>query len=196
MRKASIVLAILVTAAAAGVVFAGGDDRMSYIYHRADDSHTHVSGAAIDRIGPIVKKYGREFVWLRLDGRSYVIRDAATLGEIRNAFRELDAMHAPMETIENRMKPFEEKMEAIEQRIDALSDQLDDEDLSDSMRDAIDRKMQTAEDEMHDIERQMQGIEREMEKLEKETERLEKIADAKFEEIVQRAVRTGVAQRE
>jgi chromosome segregation ATPase len=195
MRTRLLVLALLLSAIAAGVLTAGSKDSMSYIYRRGDGLHTRISGAGINRIGAVAKKYGDEFVWVRLSGRQYVIRDAATLAEVRSVFREVEAMEPSLHAVEKRLKPFEEKMEDVEERVDSLSDRLDDESLGESARDAIEAKMRDAERDMHAVEKQMEGIEREMETLEREVERREAAAEDRFQLLVERSIDRGVAQR-
>jgi len=193
MRTRWIAFALLLSAVLAGVLTAG-DKPMSYIYKRGDDMYTRINGS-LDGLGKVAKKYGSEFVWVRSNGRNYVIRDAATLAEVRNAFREVEAMEPAMREVERRLKPFEQRMEVIEERVDSYGDQLGDEDLRDSTRDAIETKLRDAEDDMRDIERQMESVEREMEKLDKEIERLEAVAERNFERIVERAIDKGIAER-
>lgn len=189
MRTRLIALALLVSAS----VLMTAKDRFTYIYKRGDSSITRISGS-FDQIGKVSKKYGHEFVWLRMDGRAYLIRDAVTLAEVRNAFRHLEEMEPSMREVERRLKPFEREFEKIEERVDELSDSFDD-DLSDSERDAIEDKLRDAENEMRAVEAKMRPVERELERLEKESERREEIAEKRFEEIVERAVRQGVAER-
>lgn len=171
-------------------------DRFTYIYKRGDNSHMRISGA-FDRIGDIskTKKYGNEFVWLRMDGSSYVIRDAVTLAEVRNTFRDVEAMEPSLREVERRLEPFEREFERVEERVDELGDSLDDDHLSDAARDAIEDKLRDAESAMRAVEARMRPVEREMERLEKESERREEIAEKQFEAIVERVVRQGVAQR-
>ena len=193
MRTRLLVFALLLFAVVAGVLTAG-DKSMSYVYKRGDSSYTRLSGP-ISMIGAVAKRYGREFVWVRTNGRSYVIRDAATLTAVRNAFREVEAMEPSLREVEKRLQPFERQMETIEERVDAFGDQLDDENLGDSTRDAIEAKLRDAENDLRDVERRMAGIEREMERLEKEVEKREEVAEERFERIVKRAIETGVAER-
>lgn len=191
MRTRSIALALLL-AAALGLP---AGDRMNYIYKNGDRSTMRINGAWSKRLGEVVRKYGNEFVWVQTNGRSYVIRDAATLAEVRAAFRDCEALEPSMREVERRMKPFEDEMETIEERVDTLGDSLDDEDLTDRTRQSIEDKLAVAEREMADVERRMAGIEREMEKIEKEMERVEKIAEARFEQVVERAIDRGIAER-
>ncbi|HEV7768187.1 MAG TPA: hypothetical protein VGQ76_24505 [Thermoanaerobaculia bacterium] len=193
MRTRLLALALLTSAIVASVLTAG--ERMSYIYKRGDSHYTRMSGS-LDRLGPISRKYGNEFVWVSLGSRNYVIRDAATLAEVRASFKDVEAMEPSIRAIEKRMKPFEQQMEVIAKRLEALADQLGGENLSDAQRDAIERRMNDAETDMAAVERQMNGVEREMEKLEKETEKREAVAEKRFEGIVERAIRNGTAERE
>lgn len=175
-------------------VLSAGDDRMSYIYKHGDSSTMRISGSW-NNLSAVTKKYGDEFVWVRLSGRGYVIRDAATLAEVREAFREVNAMEPSMREVERRLNPFERQMETVEEHVDALGDRLDDESLSDSARESIETKLRDAERDLAAIEKQMAGIEGEMETLEKEEERREAIAEERFEAIVERAIERGVAER-
>jgi chromosome segregation ATPase len=189
MRTRLIALALLVSAA----LLATAKERMPYIYRR-DGNHTHIRGG-FDHIGPISRKYGNDFVWFRLDGRSYVIRDAATLAEVRNAFRHLDELEPSLRDVERRLKPFEREMEKIEERVDELGDSLGDERLSQRTREDMEEKLRDAEEKMRAVEEKARVIEREMERLEKESERREEIAEKQFEAILERAVKRGIAER-
>ena len=194
MRTRLIALVLLVSAAVAGVITAA--NRLdTYVYKRGNGMYSRISGSAINRIGEIYKKYGNEFVWLRMNGRGYVIRDAATLAEVRNAFRHLEELDPRLREVEQRMRPFEREIEKIEESVDSLGDSLDDESLSDAKRDAIEARLRDAEEKMRGVEEKMRVVEREMEKLEKQAEKLEEVAEARFEVIVQRAVERGVAER-
>ena len=193
MRTRTIALALVITAAVATLLTAG--NRMSYFYKRGDIGMSRISGS-LDQIGKISRQYGSEFVWVSINGREYVIRDAATLAEVRAAFRDVEALHPEERAIERRLKPLEDELEEIEDRVDDAGDRLgDDDDLSDAEREALEEKLRVAEREMRDLEQRMRPIEREQERLEKESERREKIAERQFEKIVERAIAKGIAKR-
>lgn len=197
MRTRLLVSAFLLIATVAGVLTAG-DKSMSYIYRRGDNSYTRMNGSldeSLGKIDEISKRHGGEFVWVRWNGRGHLIRDAATLSEIREAFREVEALEPSLRDVEKRLQPFERQIETIESRIDSYGDQLDDEDLGGSTRDAIEAKLRDAEDALRQVERRMSGIEREMEQLERKVEKLEEVAEERFEKIVKRAIGAGVAER-
>jgi len=197
MRTRLIALALLVSGAVAGAIVAGNQP-ITYIYKRGDSHYTRLSGPfneSIDRMVKATKKYGNEFVWLRKNGRNYVIRDARTLAEVRQAFREVEAMEPSLREVERRLKPFEREMEEIEERVDALGDSLDDEEMAESTRNSIEARLRDAEEALRAVEAKANVIEREMERLEKQSEKLEEVAEKRFEAIVERAVDSGVAER-
>lgn len=186
-------LALSALALSAATLFAS--ERFSYVYKRGEHSHLRSSGETIERIVRKSKQWAGEFVWVQREGREYLIRDAATLVEVRAAFAELDAMQPAMREAEARVRPFEEKMSVVERRVDALSDQLDDEDLTEATRGWIEEKLRIAERDMEAIEREMAKVERAMEKVENEMDRREEIAERRFEQIVLRAIGKGKAER-
>jgi chromosome segregation ATPase len=173
-------------------------DRFSYIYAQ-DDHGSTISRGHVQDIVRVAKRYSGTYIWLRRDGREYMIRDAATLAAARDAFADMQALEPQEREAERNVQVYEKKMEALEKKIDRISDQLGDDDedtLSDATRNDL-------EDQLRDLERQMRGIEREMkpferaqEDVEKEMERREKIAERRLEEIIARAIREGRAVRE
>jgi chromosome segregation ATPase len=195
MRTRILVSAVLASAFLAGVVAAGEAGKLSYVYMRGQHQYARISGSGIERMTTLSKRYGKEFVWIHQSGRQYVIRDAATLAAVRDAFREVDAMHPAVRAAEQRLRPFEKKLEAVEDRVDELSDELDDEDLPASERYALEAKLRVAEREMQAIEREMWPVEREMERLDDESEKREAVAELKFEKIIEAAIARGIAER-
>ncbi|HYC58936.1 MAG TPA: hypothetical protein VEK79_05150 [Thermoanaerobaculia bacterium] len=193
MRTRTIALTLVISAAAASFLTAG--NRMSYIYKRGNVQTMRISGE-FHKIAPIARKYGSEFVWIRLDGREYVIRDAATLADVRNLFRDVEALDPEIRAVERRLRPLEEQLDEVEERVDYAGDTLGDEDdLSDTERENLEDKLRVAEREMRELESKMKPLEREQERLDRESERREKIAEAKFEKLVERAIADGIAQR-
>jgi len=193
MRIRTLASLALLTAIVAGTALAAGK-KMSYVYKRGDHSYSRISGD-LDNIRKLSNRYGSEFVWISLDRREYVVRDAATLAAVRETFRDVDALHPSMQAIEARMRPYERRIQQLENQLDPLSDSLDDDNLTDRTRDAIEEKMRVLERAMRDVEEQMEGVEREMERMEKEIERREEIAEKRFEALVDKAIASGAAQR-
>lgn len=181
MRKLLLLLALVALTASAS-------DRSRFTYIYKSGGHTHMrSSMDIERIVKISKRWEGDYVWLRLDGREWLIRDAAVLAEVRGAYAEMHALEPTMRAAAAQRHPYEVKLEALEKKIDALSDD-DDEGVNDARVRELERQMQA-------IEREYAAVERKAEKLEEEMDRLEEIAEAKFEVIVLRAVRQGKAAR-
>jgi chromosome segregation ATPase len=192
MRTRILALSAVALLAAVSLM---ASERFSYVYKRGQQSHIRSTGEKIATVVRKAKQWSGELVWARRNGREYLIRDAATLVEVRGAFAELDAMEPTMREAERRMRPYEERMEVAERRVDAIGDQLDDDDLTDATRAALERKLESAERDMEAIEREMAKVERAMEDVENEMERREEIAERRFEQIVIRAIESGRAER-
>ncbi|GAA5074289.1 M56 family metallopeptidase [Lysobacter panacisoli] len=64
---------------------------------------------------------GRDFVWFRRDGQSYVIADAGTVAQIREAWRDSDRIGAQMETLGSEMEVHGKKMEALGRQMEQLA---------------------------------------------------------------------------
>lgn len=189
MRK--LVLLFLLAATA----LAGDRPSFPYVYKTGEQAHLRSSGEDIETIVRISKRWTGEFVWLRKDGREYLIRDAAVLASVRAAFADMHAFEPRLRAANEKRRPWEEKMDALEERMDQISDQLGDEELTDRTRAHLESKLRELERQADAIEGDYQAAEREAERLEQEMDRLEEIAEAKFEQIVLRAVREGRAQR-
>ena len=172
-----------------------GAEQFSYIYKRGD--HTHIrSSANIEKMVALSKRWSGEYIWLKRNGKEYLIRDAAVLAEVRNAFAELHAYEPKLRAAEERLRPVERKMDRIEERMDDLSDRLgDDDDLDSATRGELERQLREAERELEEVERTYGPAERETERMEREHDRLEEIAEERFEKIVFRAVDQGKAER-
>lgn len=99
-------------------------DRVSYALVRADRDGISMSGD-MDDIGDIKaarRSIDGDFLWFRRDGRAYVVRDAALLSRVREAWKPLDALNARMQVLDARMRPHSEKMEALGVRMEALGE--------------------------------------------------------------------------
>jgi vacuolar-type H+-ATPase subunit I/STV1 len=181
MRKLILLFALLALTAAAG-------DRSHFTYIYKKGGHTHMrSSMDIERMVKVSKRWEGDYVWLRLDGKEWLIRDAAVLAEVNRVFAEMHALEPAKRAADAQRHPYEVKIEALEKQIDALTDD-DDENVND-------KRVRELERQMRAIEREYEAVERKAEKLEEEMDRLEEIAEVKFDQIVLRAVRQGKAVR-
>ena len=170
-------------------------EQFSYIYKQGD--HTHIrSNAGIESMVALSKRWSGEYVWVKRGGRQYLIRDAATLAEVRKAFAEMHAYEPVLRAAEERLRPAEKKRDELERQMDRISDRLgDEEDLDRATRRDLERQLRQLEQEFERVEPGYAAQERETERMERELDRLERIAEARFEKIVVRAIDQGRAQR-
>ena len=190
MRNLLVLLPLLAVTAVAG-----DRSRFAYIYKEAaGQSHIRSAGDDIESLVRTSKRFTGEYIWVKKDGRQYLIRDAAILAEVRAAFAEMHAFEPKLNAAERRGEPLERKMEAVEKRVDRLSDALDDEETSDAKRAQLEAELRVAERELRALEQSLEPIENEAEALERQMDRLEEIAEREFEKIVLRAIGEGRAE--
>jgi hypothetical protein len=183
MRKLALALLVIVALA----LMAG--DNSSYVFQRGDKSYIHSRGS-LENFVRISKRWDGDFIWYSRGGRAYLIRDAAVLAEARAAFRELDALEPAHERIAKQLQPLEEREQEIEEKLDAIADADEDE------REIVDEAtVRELEKKMRVVEGQMRKVEQEQEQLERKMEALEKVAEERLHQIVDKAIRKGVAKR-
>lgn len=187
MIASLLVLLLALTAPAA--------DKFSYLFSR--DGNTVISGNLdVDRLLSINKRLPAPYLWARINGREYVIRDKATLALATDAFRYTDAAHAEHERLEAKMRPIEQREDELEDEMDDLSDDLSDrDDLSRAERDRMERRIQELERLIEPIRRQLRALEAEEEKIDQREEKLEAVAEKELREIIDGAIRRGLAER-
>lgn len=97
-------------------------DGPSYALVRKGESGIHMSGSIedIDSVQRLRRQIDGDFIWVRRDGRSFVIRDKGILADVAEAWRPLNALEARMQGLEARMRPHEHKLQALEQRLQQL----------------------------------------------------------------------------
>ena len=189
MRTLCLALLLTATAALAG-------DGPPYVFKRGDSSH--IRGIAIRSIGKIVRRWSGDYIWTRRDGREYLIRDAVTLNEARQAFAELDAMARRVDAFHRgRLHPVEKRQETLEDKIESIEARLEDEgrNLSDSERRALEARKRELREQQRAVERELRPLEDEERRLDDHHEALEEEAEAELEQIIRRAIRRGVAER-
>jgi DNA repair exonuclease SbcCD ATPase subunit len=183
MRRLILLLLLAVTASAG--------DRFPYVYSRDSSKHWTISRGNVEDIVRLTKRYSGAFVWARVDGREYLIRDAAVLDEVRRAARPLEELEPAQRSIERRMKPVERQQEKLEDELDQLTDKADDEALT-----AADHaRIRDLRSQIRDLERQLHPLEQEERQIDEREEELDRVFDDEVERIVKRAIRLGTAER-
>jgi prefoldin subunit 5 len=184
MRKlifASLLLLLIAISAAAGSNF-------GYLFSR--DGNTIISGNIdVDRILSVNKRFGAPYLWARVDGRQYLITDAATLNQAEAAFAEVNAFRAENERLDRKMDPLEEREEELEERIDRITDAAEDD------GEPIDRgQLNRLRAELREVARQLRDLEREEERIDRRTDALADAAEKKLQGIIERAIDRGLAR--
>ena len=159
----------------------------SYVFVRGPNSLT--SNVGIERSVAIKRQYGSNFLWMKLDGRSYVIRDANTLDAIDALWAPVRALDPDYERVHARIRPLEEKERRLDHESDAISD-------NDNRSAADEARLRDLERAQRDVERELRVYEREEEELDRKEERLEREAERAMIPIVRDAIRKGVARAE
>jgi DNA repair exonuclease SbcCD ATPase subunit len=130
-------------------------------------------GASIHQLNAQMKRFSGRYIWVRRDGREYLIRDETTI-------LRAEALFAP----EARLSPEHEAIAREERRLDRDLDRLEDKD---------DR---TAEEnrELHELRVKSRDIERRERELDRRQEALEREAERGFWTLMDDAIRTGTAK--
>ncbi|HKR64829.1 MAG TPA: hypothetical protein VJZ00_13940 [Thermoanaerobaculia bacterium] len=174
---------------------AAAEERFSYVFNQGGRSTIRANGS-IESAVRLAKKWSGDFIWVREDGREYLIRDANVLAEAKAAMAVLEPFERAVRTAEKKVQPYEDQLDEIERKSDDLSDKLgDDEDLSDSERESLEAKLRDVEEQMHDIEARMHGLEKELESAERDMDAREEEAEKNLEQVIRRAIRNGLASR-
>lgn len=119
-----------------------------------------------------------DFLWIRHDGREYVVRDARTLAEI-------DAVLAPMRALGDEKRAVRDRVRPLRQQVKSMQRQLRDEDDS-ARRSRLERDLAS-------IERDLRDAEGEKRRLIERRQQVSREADANVRAIFERALRNGLA---
>lgn len=184
-----LLLSLLLLSLLAVTAFAG--DRFRYVYSYGPDSQVvALTHGSLEDVVRLQKRFSGVYLWASLDGRDYLIRDAALLDELRRAHAPIEALTPGMKALQNKMRPLERRQERLEDEYDKLSD-ADDDDLTAAERD----RMRQLRGQLRDIERELRGYEQEEQRLDRREEELDVVFDDAVEQIVRRAIRNGLAKR-
>lgn len=168
----------------------------SYILSTGE-GHPVISGLMDFRFLKNVKgDWGDRFLWVNMKGKQYLILDAATLAEARQAWAPADALHVECQRLDARMDPVEDRERELERKIDRIGDDLSDrDDLSRAERARMEQQLEELERQMEPVRRELEQLEQEEERLDQREEVLERAAEVKLRQIIERAIARGAAQR-
>jgi len=137
-----------------------------------------ISGqSSVRNITSVRARYGASpFLWVRIDGREYVIRDRAFLDRT-------DVLFAPIHALE----PEQAKVSREEEVLDKEEEHLEQVAEHDGAR---------VHDRLHDVARQLRDVEAREKVLDDREEGLERVAENDLWRMVDEAIRSGMAKRE
>jgi hypothetical protein len=167
-RSLSLALLLLLAAAAA-------EARDSYVLHFGAGNSTTISGSLED-FNAVKRTLAGDYLWIRHDGRRYVITDRALLAEAWDYF-------APQRELRPQQRQIEHDTRKLERESDALEDAQDDRELTARERARLD-----------DLHAQERDLGRREQALDQKEEELDRIAERKLWQLVDRAIRNGAAQ--
>ena len=158
---------------AAAVAMLGASSRKdSYII--SIGHQTTISGSSVDQIVSVTKRFNGRYVWIRRGGREYLITDETMLSRAQALFAE-----------EMALAPRQEAVSREESRLDREADQLEDKD---------ERLTQVEEKRLTELREQLRDVERRERELDRKEQALEREAERGFWELVDDAIRDGVAK--
>jgi hypothetical protein len=169
-RSLSLTVAFLLIAA-----ICNASQRDSYVLHFGRGNSTTISGSLEDS-NAVRGSLSGDYLWIRHNGRAYVITDRARLAEAWDYF-------APQRELGPKQRAVADETRKVERESDALEDAQDDH--------ALTRAEQVRLEELHAQERELSRREQALDDREEE---LDRIAEAKLWQLVDRAIREGAAR--
>jgi len=185
MRRTILAFALLLAA-----VSASAGQRFSYIYARAG-SNAVISKGSLDEILRLKDRFTGTYLWVRMDGRDYLIRDANALAEVDRACQPLRALEPEQRALRHKMKPLEHREDQLEDQIDEITDSEDDEEITEATR----ARLRDLQQQLRVVERELKQYEREEEDLDRREDELDRVFDGEVQRIADRAIRNGIAER-
>lgn len=189
-------LGVTVLVAAAALLAHDWKRELSYIYALDGKQHILSGGPLnIEQLVGISKRYEGRWFWFSLDGRSYVIRDAATLADIDRTFAPMRALEPQRDAIRHRLDPLERQESDIDDKLEVLEDSIEDQKLPEAKMRAAETRMRELEQQLRKLEEQMRVIEAEEERMDRRIEALEQEAERRLLPILRKAIKEGRAQK-
>lgn len=197
MRIARTALCAVILTNALALLAHDSKQQLNYVYTlEGGKQQVLASGSLnIDNLERITRLYGGRYFWFSLDGRSYVIRDPATLAEIDRTFSPMRALEPERDAIRRRLEPLEREESALDRKVDALEDSIDEENEPESTMRAVEAEVRKLEARLRTIEQQMRVIEREEERMDLKFDAIEEEAERQLLPILRRAIREGRAAK-
>ncbi len=210
-------LALLAGLAPARAAAAGSG--AGHASHRADaDGYVLTIGnrmtstnLSLDEYEALRERHFGDFLWFRRAGKTYLIEDRGTLEECRSFFAPLRALEPEREDLQRREEALDEReaeLDREEEDLDVAMDRLDDigddegEDqdatraapASDAELRALRSRQENRRDQQRDLEARSRELEQAEKSLDGREEAIEAKAEAKVWNLIDAAVRSGIAK--
>jgi hypothetical protein len=151
----TIVLALaLASAPAMALACDSPSDSNSATFILRDGGTTHIIGSIEDlkRIKAKLRGLGPA-LFVRLDGKEYVIDDAATVDRARDIFKRSDPMDAKQEALERDMEALQRRQDALDAGEDAREDAgVERDDVAHAKLDAEERALDLRQEELDAVQ--------------------------------------------
>jgi len=176
----------------------------AYALVRAGHDGMTMSGDTRDvpQIEGARKKVHGDFIWVRHNGRTYIVQDPAVIARAVDAWKTTEPIEKQMQALEDQMKVPEQRMEALEKQMDELSNEKSPAHVAmekyqaqmeplQSQAEAIGRKMEAIGDKMEDanaaqretLQRQMETLQAQMAPLSAQMEKLGALMEQQGKQI-------------
>ena len=199
-----------------------GSRRDAYVLSLGRD--TFSTNLNMDSFTRLRESHAGDFLWFRRRGASYLIEDPATLRQAQELFAPLRELEPEQKDLSRRQEALSEKEEALDREQDALDSQIDrlteesgdgggdwDDEFSadevqptpptDEDRAEIDRQLEelrNQQDALRPRQREIEAKSRELDTeeraLDAREEKLERAAESKLWDLIDAAIRSGVAK--
>jgi chromosome segregation ATPase len=165
--KRLLLLAVTVVA-----LMGSGARHDAYIISSGDNL-TYRAGSNLDEFEAMRTRITGRYVWVRRDGREYVIRDERTINRLQTFF-------APVEALAPEQKAIGREEAKLDREADRLSDK--------------DRLSAAEETRLRELRERLRTVSRRERELDRKEEELEREAERAFWTEVDAAIDTGTAK--
>lgn len=165
----------------------------AYIYKRGDNTHAMRVDDSV-RIDRWDDEGGRDYLFVRLEGREYLITDAATLDRVEAAFAPSRAAREERREAKEKLRPLQHEERSVNREMSRLDrDRARAERRGDTFTEYESRKREL-ENKRERLQREIRAMEPEYKRLERKSSEARETALRRLEDIVRDAVRRGVAK--
>lgn len=205
MRFAILMICCLLLAFPA---IAGKRREASFIYVRGSNSNVLMSGDLddLERVRKALKPRDRA-LWARtVDGKEYVVRDAAVLDELERIWKPVNELSEQLGKLGNEQGKYGELLGKLGEQVGRLGARQGELGLKlvsadDAEHAAIEREMAEIDKQMRELDKQMRVFDKPMRKLDKQMREIEpkhnaaaKQAETATSDLLARAIASGAAK--